>query len=108
MVLSVRRLLLVAAAVRGAYLAATLGVARLLDDYDSSAILLGGGCDDGWPESVAKAQQAVPWVVWDSVFLHRISACGYEYEQFFAFFPGLPGLCMSAAAALHACMPHSA
>lgn len=105
MVLSVRRLLLVAATVRGAYLAATLGVARLLDDYDTSASLLVGGCGDAWPQVAAKAQQSMPWVVWDSVFLHRISTCGYEYEQFFAFFPGLPGA-RAAAASVHARTPH--
>ncbi len=30
-------------------------------------------------------------VVWDSVFFNRIALCGYEYEQFYAFFPLLPG-----------------
>ena len=30
--------------------------------------------------------------VWDSVFFARIAVCGYEYEQFYAFFPALPGL----------------
>ena len=28
--------------------------------------------------------------VWDSVFFVRIAQCGYEYEQFYAFFPLLP------------------
>jgi Mannosyltransferase (PIG-V) len=28
--------------------------------------------------------------VWDSVFFVRIAQCGYEYEQFHAFFPLLP------------------
>ena len=29
--------------------------------------------------------------VWDSVFFSRIALCGYEYEQYYAFFPFLPG-----------------
>lgn len=33
-------------------------------------------------------------IVWDSVYFVRISECGYEYEQTYAFFPLLP-LCMS-------------
>lgn len=33
-------------------------------------------------------------IVWDSVYMVRIAECGYEYEQYFAFFPLLP-LCIS-------------
>lgn len=29
--------------------------------------------------------------VWDSVFFTRVALCGYEYEQYYAFFPFLPG-----------------
>lgn len=28
--------------------------------------------------------------VWDTVYFERISRCGYEFEQYLAFFPGLP------------------
>ncbi|KAF8073221.1 hypothetical protein HT031_000882 [Scenedesmus sp. PABB004] len=100
--LSLRRLLAVAAAVRGAYLAAVLLGAAALRDYDTSAALLSEDCRDGWPAAVAaaaaqaraagRAPAAHPWVVWDSVFFARIAACGYEYEQYHAFFPGLPGV----------------
>ena len=38
--------------------------------------------------------------VWDSVFFARIAACGYEYEQFYAFFPALPGVHFSTALSL--------
>ena len=36
--------------------------------------------------------------VWDSVFFSRIALCGYEYEQYYAFFPFLPGerLCLAS------------
>eukprot|EP00775_Hariotina_reticulata_P009449 gene9449-9615_t len=82
---------------KAAYLAVTLLLARYLDDYDTSASLLSESCHESWPEVVAKHQQQFPLVVWDSVFLHRISVCGYEYEQYFAFFPGLPGTYGGAA-----------
>lgn len=91
------RLLPLAAALRGAYLLLLLGVGWLIADYDTSAGLLSEACDDGWPAAVAaeassaRRPRYAPAVVWDAVFLHRIAACGYEYEQFFAFFPGLPG-----------------
>lgn len=35
--------------------------------------------------------------VWDSVFFTRIASCGYEYEQFHAFFPLLPILLRAAS-----------
>lgn len=85
------RLVLLAACVRTAYLLLVVGAAHLIRDYDTSASLLSESCADDWPEQAAAAQQYLPGVVWDSVFLHRVSACGYEYEQFFAFYPGLPG-----------------
>jgi hypothetical protein len=85
------RLVLLAACTRAAYLLLVVGSAHLIKDYDTSASLLSESCGDNWPEEAAAAQQYLPGVVWDSVFLHRVSACGYEYEQFFAFYPGLPG-----------------
>lgn len=85
------RLVLLAAGVRAAYLLLVVGFAHLIRDYDTSASLLSESCADNWPEEAAVAQQYTPGTVWDSVFLHRVSACGYEYEQFFAFYPGLPG-----------------
>jgi len=85
------KLLVVAVCVRLAYLALVATFWTLLDDYDTSANLLSDSCADNWPEEAASAQQYLPGVVWDSIFFHRIAACGYEYEQFFAFYPGLPG-----------------
>lgn len=84
------RLVLLAACVRSAYLLLVVGFSHLIKDYDTSASLLSESCSDNWPEETAAAQQYLPGVVWDAVFLHRVSACGYEYEQFFAFYPGLP------------------
>lgn len=89
---SCKRLLVLAACIRGAYLAGNLLLSHYIADYDTSASLLSESCDSTWPEAVAAAPQPRPWVVWDSVFSHRIAACGYEYEQFFAFFPELSGL----------------
>lgn len=89
--ISTGRLVLFAAVVRAAYIAGNLLLARYLVDYDTSSTYLSESCQSNWPELVAKTQQQYPWVVWDSVFLHRISFCGYEFEQYFAFFPGLPG-----------------
>eukprot|EP00210_Caulerpa_lentillifera_P000142 g137.t1 len=61
-------------------------------DYDSSAALVldcsGVPLDgpDQWGDRV---------VVWDSVFFMRVAQCGYEYEQYHAFFPALPRLLQS-------------
>lgn len=71
-----------------------LGAAVLsdvLDDYDSSAVLNARSCN------VSDATEHAGFVVnfadvWDTVFYDRISRCGYEYEHYFAFFPGLPGV----------------
>lgn len=87
-----RRLVCLAACARAAYLLLVVGCAHLIRDYDTSASLLSESCADNWPQEAAAAQQYMPGVVWDSVFLHRVAACGYEYEQFFAFYPGLPGM----------------
>lgn len=89
--ISCKRLLLLAACVRAVYLVGNLLLAKYIMDYDTSSSLLSDSCEDGWPEAVAQAQQRHPWVVWDSVFMHRIALCGYEYEQFFAFFPAFSG-----------------
>jgi hypothetical protein len=101
MAVSCKRLLLLAACIRGAYLAGNLLLSHYIADYDTSSSLLSESCEDTWPEVVAAAPQQRPWVVWDSVFSHRIAACGYEYEQFFAFFPGFSGQsCLTKAVQL--------
>ena len=116
---SLARLAGVVAAGRLAFLVLVAALARLLPDYDTSAELTSGDCGRDWPLRAAAAAKAsaaaasassssssssssswtLPppspssWgVVWDAVFYHRIAACGYEYEQFAAFFPGLPWL----------------
>ena len=85
------KLLGVAACVRAVYLVLIAAFALAYDDYDTSTSILSESCADDWPDRAASAQQYLPGVVWDSIFLHRIAACGYEYEQFFAFYPGVPG-----------------
>ena len=85
------RVLLVAAAIRLTYTSIALALSSAFADYDSSGSLLSSNCSSAWPSNVTADAHAEPLVVWDSVFFQRIAACGYEYEQFFAFFPGLPG-----------------
>lgn len=61
----------------------------LLSDYDTSSTLNSRPCDiDGPP--AAQRMSAFGKHVWDSVYFTRIAKCGYEYEQYHAFFPGLP------------------
>ncbi|KAL0048171.1 hypothetical protein WJX82_009179 [Trebouxia sp. C0006] len=66
---------------------------RIAPDYDTSAGLHRLNCDSADTVSVPLADSLFQSkVVWDSVFFNRIALCGYEYEQFYAFFPLLPGL----------------
>lgn len=73
----------------------------LFPDYDSSAELHTESCDavsstgdTGWFTSAVRSS-----VVWDSVYFERLARCGYEFEHFFAFFPGLPALMAKLSAA---------
>jgi hypothetical protein len=96
------RILLIAATWRLSYITILLLLDRALPDYDTSAHLLSADCGTEWPQHVAAARRApAALVVWDSVFFHRVAACGYEYEQFYAFFPGFPG--EQAAAVASSC-----
>ncbi len=91
MAVSVRRLLAVAALTRGAYLLAVFVLSAQLPSYDTSSALLSDVCADDWPQRQAAAGRGRPLVVWDAVYFHRVAHCGYEFEQFHAFFPFLPG-----------------
>ena len=83
-------------------------------DYDTSAALEPASCippappadpPGGWSGTLSGALERT--LVWDSVFFWRIAACGYEHEQFFAFFPLLPALLAPAgrlACATAACL----
>jgi hypothetical protein len=104
--LNLKRLLLVAFIVQLGYILLLVALDAALPDYDTSASLVpaaadgGDACAPDWPQRVAAARRhktnnsqnsAKPLLlVWDSVFYQRIAACGYEYEQYYAFFPGLP------------------
>ena len=57
------------------------------DQYDSSPVRMFWQCSAGFHSKF----------VWDSVFFSRIALCGYEYEQYYAFFPYLPGIHYDAA-----------
>ena len=74
---------------RAVHLAALVVLDQALPDYDTSAPL-------SQPERVDEGSGLVglarSLVVWDSVFFDRIGTHGYEYEQYYAFFPLLPGV----------------
>jgi GPI mannosyltransferase 2 len=79
----------IALASRIVFLGAAAVFDLLLDDYDSSSSLNARPCNVS--NSAPKPGILVEFTdVWDTVFYDRISRCGYEYEHYFAFFPGLP------------------
>lgn len=91
------RVLALALVTRVAVLAAATMLDAWLPDYDSSSPLNHRTCFDSY--SIVLSNTYAPaepcgWhkrlVVWDSVFFMQIAKCGYEYEQFHAFFPLLP------------------
>ena len=91
------RVLALALAVRVAVLAAATVLDAWVPDYDSSTPLSYSACNSkifGATDSLDAPAKPLGWfrhlVVWDSVFIMRIAKCGYEYEQFHAFFPLLP------------------
>lgn len=61
----------------------------LLRDYDTSAQLNDRPCSIDH-EHKLPGQIILFADVWDTVYFERISRCGYEFEQYLAFFPGLP------------------
>ncbi|PNG99137.1 hypothetical protein TSOC_015092, partial [Tetrabaena socialis] len=98
-----RRLALLALAVRAALLLAATALDALIPDYDTSKHITpydippsSYGTAPAAPYGAhgAALQQAqaplAGWLVWDSVFFADISARGYVYEQYYAFFPVLP------------------
>lgn len=62
----------------------------ILDDYDTSSELLLRDCGSNSVHSAFESSSTSATVVWDSVYFDRIAQCGYEYEHFYAFFPGWP------------------
>jgi GPI mannosyltransferase 2 len=66
----------------------------LWPDYDTSKNLNYRSCDfDTISLEAPPLQRALTSpVVWDAVYFDRIAQCGYEYEQYYAFFPGIPSL----------------
>ena len=83
------RVVLLAAAVRIANVGLTLLFDYVFDDYDTSTSLLPRKeCDITLREEDASVLSSL--AVWDTVFFVRIAQCGYEYEQYHAFFPLLP------------------
>jgi GPI mannosyltransferase 2 len=76
-----RRVLTVAALSRLVTCSLAAALSWLVVDYDSSAEYL--------PPSPQR--QPLTWLVWDTVYFDRIATDGYEYEQYHAFFPLLPG-----------------
>ncbi|KAK4791096.1 hypothetical protein SAY86_031509 [Trapa natans] len=74
----------------------------LASPYDTSAGLDPRCLSDPSPSRSPRVQPLLPRIgsaiersiVWDGVYYVRISQCGYEYEQTYAFFPLLP-ICIS-------------
>eukprot|EP00873_Tetraselmis_striata_P023555 jgi/Tetstr1/443819/TSEL_003273.t1 len=92
---STGRVAAAAAISRTFVLALMLTADALLPDYDmSSALPAGPPCEHGsaaGPPEWPRAQAALEGLItWDAVYFVRIAECGYEYEQFHAFFPALP------------------
>lgn len=80
---------LIAVASRATLLLMAAASDWLLADYDTSAHLNERPC--GLDQKPVVAAQSVLFAdVWDSVYFERISRCGYEFEHYLAFFPGLP------------------
>ena len=88
---SIIRLVAIAVSVRVLHFSLLLLSDSLFRDYDSSADLhdhvdyLKGNANPTLLPQLSKM------LVWDSVFFSEIAKRGYEYEQFYAFFPLLPG-----------------
>lgn len=95
-VMSERKAFLVAIASRSVILLLTSLLHGSLPDYDTSGELVDhGACNSAIREVVQSpncVERAVKGlIVWDSIYFVRIARCGYEYEQYHAFFPGYPG-----------------
>lgn len=102
------RVALLAAAVRLGHLLLLVALDQALPDYDSSARLhplqdspantTFSRSDTQGLTAARHSSTTWPWsiledlMVWDSVFFTRIARAGYEYEQYYAFFPLLPYL----------------
>ena len=92
------RLLSVVVSIRLLHFAVLLCSDLLFRDYDTSA-QLSASVDllnhDSQPciRHTASTQLS-RLLVWDSVFFTEIAKRGYAYEQFYAFFPLLPGGCL--------------
>jgi phosphatidylinositol glycan class V len=85
---------LVAAASRIALLGVGFLSDAVLPDYDSSAELHSSSCTeiDAQIDESPFSRAVRSSIVWDTVYFEHLARCGYEFEQFFAFFPGLPTL----------------
>ncbi len=106
------RLVLLTHLARGSLLAAATVLDAALPDYDTSKSIM----PVEWGQSAAAGSTGSVllrgWAVWDAVFFSDIAARGYVYEQYYAFFPLLPGepvklLCTGQVRVLRtgACMP---
>lgn len=90
--LAARNTIVLSLAVRCLYVALIVVSDVLLPDNDSSARLIRTDCGgvDSFPPVVDEPYSLRGLVVWDTVYFERIARCGYEFEQFHAFFPLFP------------------
>jgi hypothetical protein len=86
------RVISVALASRVVFLIAGILSDAILPDYDTSSSLHSSSCSE--TESAENASvfgaAVASSIVWDSVYFERIARCGYEFEHYYAFFPGWP------------------
>lgn len=85
--MKLEKVFLVAGLCRAIVLCLTILLDLAFPDYDTSAGLT-MDCN-GVPQQGSR-EWGDSLVVWDSVFFMRIAQCGYEFEQYHAFFPALP------------------
>lgn len=87
-----RNIIVLSLGVRCIYLAFIVLCDALAPDYDSSAALIRSDCGgtSSFPPIAKEPYSLKALVVWDTVYFERIARCGYEFEQYHAFFPLFP------------------
>lgn len=88
------RLVILTLLARGSLLAAVTILDAFLIDYDTSKSITPAD----WGQSAAHGTTGNwlrGWAVWDAVFFSDVAVRGYVYEQYYAFFPLLPGELLS-------------
>ncbi len=85
------RLVLLTLLARASLLAAATFLDAFLIDYDTSKSITPAERDQSAATGSTGSGLLRGWAVWDAVFFSDIAVRGYVYEQYYAFFPLLPG-----------------